>query len=330
MGLVLTTRLTSRFPRTGLLLLGGIFWASAHAAVAAGGEPHPVTVVLGGDVMLDRGPGHAVANGQDPFAEFAALLREADVAVCNLECTVAEDGQAADKPFTFLARPKCLRLIERYFTAVSVANNHALDYGRPAFLRELELLEQTRLSYFGGGRNRREARRPLILERHGRRVALLGYNDMIPRSFAASADKPGIAWLVESDVLADVRRLRTKQQADIVIPYLHWGEELESGPTPAQQAFARRLIDAGADAVVGGHPHVTQTVEVYRGRPIIYSLGNFVFDYDPGDPEVWSGWLVRLTFGKPGSVGLQTAAYEIDPAGLPHPRGAKAWSAARP
>lgn len=299
-----------------LILVSGP-WCVFTCVSAAGREPHPVTVVFGGDVMLDRGPGHAVANGQDPFAAFTPFLREADITVCNLECVLARGGKAEDKPFVFRAHPDCAPWLKRYFTAVSVANNHSLDFGRGAFLRELELLRQEGVAYFGGGRDRREARRPLLLERHGRRVALLGYNDMIPRSFAAGERRPGIAWLVEADVLADVRQIRRTRQADLVIPYLHWGEELESGPTPAQRTLARRLIDAGADAVVGSHPHITQTVDIYRGRPIIYSLGNFVFDYDPGDPPVFTGWLVRLTFGQPGQVDLDTAAFTIDPAGLP-------------
>lgn len=309
--------------RSGCMLLGLL--SGTCLLNASEPEPAAVRVVFGGDVMLDQGPGHAVANGRDPFAEFDSLLRDADITVCNLECTVADHGSPADKPYTFLARPQCLPVLARYFTAVSVANNHALDYGQSAFLQELELLRQSRLAFFGGGRNGTEARRPLILERNGRRVALLGYNDMVPRSFAAGKHRPGVAWLVEADVLADVREIRRSGRADVVIPYLHWGEELESGPTPAQQAFARRLIDAGADAVVGGHPHVTQTVDFYHGHPVIYSLGNFVFDYFAGDPPVWSGWLIRLSFARSGAVDLETAVFEIDPAGLPHPQGAKAW-----
>lgn len=289
------------------------------AACAAADEPPAVTIVFGGDVMLDRGPGHAVGKGVDPFAKLATTLHDADIAVCNLECVIAEGGEPERKAYTFRARPRCVPVLKRHFTAVSVANNHALDYGRGAFLRQLELLGQGGVHHFGGGRNLQEARRPLILERHGRRVALVGYNGVLSRSFEAGADTPGIAWLVEEDVVADLERARKEFRADIVIPYLHWGEEGESGPTPAQRTLARRLIDAGADAVVGAHPHVTQTVDVHRGRPIVYSLGNLVFDYDPGDPPVYSGWLVRFTFGGPGKVDFETVAFELDPAGLPVP-----------
>ena len=90
-------------------------------------------------------------------------------------------------------------------------------------------------------------------------------------------------------------------------------------PSDAQRKFARRLIDAGATAVIGGHPHVTQTVEVHRGRPIVYSLGNFVFDYYPNDPPMWIGWLAELTVRRSGNTDLKIHAFKIDPAGIPHP-----------
>ena len=83
--------------------------------------------------------------------------------------------------------------------------------------------------------------------------------------------------------------------------------------------LAHRLIDAGASAVIGAHPHVTQPIETYRGRPIVYSLGNFVFDYYPNDPAVWTGWLVRLRARRSGEIGLEKFAFEIDEAGIPHP-----------
>jgi poly-gamma-glutamate synthesis protein (capsule biosynthesis protein) len=103
-----------------------------------------------------------------------------------------------------------------------------------------------------------------------------------------------------------------------VLLYLHWGRELRPAAEPEQKALARRLIDAGADAVVGGHPHVTQEVEWHADRPILYSLGNFVFDYYPDDPPVWRGWMARLTFHKTGRPGLDLIPVEIDKAGIPH------------
>jgi poly-gamma-glutamate capsule biosynthesis protein CapA/YwtB (metallophosphatase superfamily) len=288
------------------------------ARAAAPAQPR-VSIVFAGDVMLDGGPGHTIAHGGDPFAEFADILRKADLAVCNLECVLAPGGDQVLKPYTFRGPEKAVPLLKKYFSAVTLANNHTGDFGPEAFLGQLEMLDKAELPYFGGGRNTQEARRPLILERKGVRVALLGYNRFPPRSFTAAEKKPGVAWLVEEQVLADVRAARTKHRADVVIPFLHWGVEETEAPTREQKALARRLIDAGANAIIGAHPHVTQTMDVYKGRPIVYSLGNFVFDYFPSDPLVWIGWVVRLDCAKSGEVDLETFALDIDKAGTPHP-----------
>jgi len=288
----------------------------AAQTLLADGPPGSVRIVFAGDIMLDGGPGHIVTNGGDPFAAVAPILRDADLTVGNLECAITRDGHAVDKPYTFKGTKKALPLLKKYFSAVSLANNHSGDWGRRGFADELTLLQETGLPWFGGGANEQEAHRPLVLTANGRRVALLGYNDFPPRSFAARRNSPGTAWLVEKDVVRDIRRAR--QQADIVILFLHWGEELEEQPLPQQQALARRLIDAGADAIIGAHPHVTQTIDWYKGHPVVYSLGNFLFDYFPTDPPVWKGWIVRLTFGADASPKLEKYSVELDPAGVPH------------
>jgi poly-gamma-glutamate synthesis protein (capsule biosynthesis protein) len=117
-------------------------------------------------------------------------------------------------------------------------------------------------------------------------------------------------------VVRDIKLARTR--ADLVVVFLHWGEDLEPEVSDEQKALARKFIDAGADAVIGGHSHLTQTVEWHKDRPIVYSLGNFVFDYFPYDPPVWKGWMVKLTFGKAERPGLDIIPVELDAAGLPH------------
>jgi len=280
-------------------------------------EQGVVTMVFAGDVMLDGDPGHAIVYGADPFAEFDSIFRRADVAVCNLECVLAEGGEQVLKPYTFRGPKEAVPLLKRHFSAVCLANNHTGDFGKGAFARQLTMFDDAGLPHFGGGRNRHDARRPLILERNGVRVALLGYDGFPPRSFAAGDDRPGVAWLVESDVVADIRAAR-EQRADIVVPFLHWGREGTPEPKQSQRELARRLIDAGASAVIGAHPHVTQTIDVYKGRPIVYSLGNFVFDYYPADPPVWTGWIVKVVFHRSGETDLETFVLQIDKAGMPH------------
>jgi poly-gamma-glutamate capsule biosynthesis protein CapA/YwtB (metallophosphatase superfamily) len=289
--------------------------AGAFATPARAERP-PVRIVFAGDIMLDGGPGHLVTTGRDPFAEVAAALGEADLTIGNLECAIVKQGHAEDKPFTFRGPERALPFLKQHFSAVSLANNHSGDWGKAGFLTELELLRATKLPYFGGGATRSEAHKPLVLTAAGRRVALLGYNDFPPRRFAAGRSSPGTAWLVEKDVVADIRTAR--READLVLLFLHWGEDLQPEATPEQRALARRLIEAGADAVIGGHPHLTQTIDWYEDRPIVYSLGNFVFDYYPYDPPVWTGWIVKLTFGESGRPGLDVTTVELDPAGIPH------------
>lgn len=277
-----------------------------------------VRLVFVGDVMLDDGPGRLVAAGGDPLAPFAALLADADYRIANLECPLATTGTAIPtKIYTFRADPRATRVLKGRFDAVSVANNHSGDYGRAAFLETLAVLDGAGIRHFGGGRNLVEAHAPLWIERKGLRIAVLGYDEFLPRAFEAGADYPGIAWSEDSHVIADIRSARAAG-ADIVIPFMHWGWEYEPGPNARQQQLARAMIDAGADAVVGGHPHVTQGAEVYRGKPIIYSLGNFVFDGFEA-PEAKLGWLLRMEIDKGGVSSWLTFAARMDGQGTPHP-----------
>ena len=185
----------SRCINLGFRVARGTPAGEAQTEVGAAVElpPHrgEVAIVFAGDVMLDGGPGHAIVHGTDPFAEFAPILRGADVAVCNLECVLAPGGQQVLKAYTFRGPPQAVPLLARYFTAVGVANNHTGDFGPDAFGRQLTLLSEAGLECFGGGRNRAEARQPLILERNGLRIALLGYCGFPPRSFAAGEEHAG-------------------------------------------------------------------------------------------------------------------------------------------
>jgi poly-gamma-glutamate capsule biosynthesis protein CapA/YwtB (metallophosphatase superfamily) len=288
----------------------------------------PVRLVFVGDVMLDDGPGKVVAAGRDPLAPFATLLADADYRIANLECPLATTGTAIPtKIYTFRADPRATRVLKGRFDAVSVANNHSGDYGRAAFMETLSVLDGAGIRYFGGGRNLVEAHAPLWIEQKGLRIAVLGYDEFLPRAFEAGADFPGIAWSEDSHVIADIRAARAAG-ADIVIPFMHWGWEYEDGPNARQRQLAYAMIDAGADAVVGGHPHVTQSAEVYRGKPIIYSLGNFVFDgFDA--PEAKLGWLLRMEIDKGGVSSWLTFAARMDEEGTPHPDPATATPCGR-
>ena len=286
--------------------------------LSLGVHAESVRLVFVGDVMLDDGPGKVLASGRDPLAPFAPLLADADYRIANLECPLATGGKAApNKIYTFRADPHATRVLKHRFDAVGLANNHSGDYGRAAFLETIAALDDAGIRHFGGGRNLREAHAPLWIEQKGLRIAVLGYDEFLPRAFEAGADYPGIAWSEDSQVIADIRAARAAG-ADIIIPFMHWGWEYEDGPNHRQRQLAHAMIDAGADAVVGGHPHVTQGAEVYRGKPIIYSLGNFVFDgFDA--PEAKVGWLLRLEIDKNAVSSWLTFSAHMDEEGTPHP-----------
>lgn len=292
-------------------------FAAACAFTPEAAADDTVRLAFVGDVMLDDGPGKAVEAGVDPFAHFAHEFSRADAVIGNLECSVATGGAPVDKIFTFRAHPRVIPLLARYFSAVSLANNHSGDYGTGALVETMSFLEQAKLPFFGAGRDLQAAHRALFLERRGVRIALLGYDEFLPRRFEAGAARPGVAWSEDEDVVRDIRAAR-HAGADIVIPFMHWGWEYEPGPSARQRALARRMLDAGADAVVGSHPHVTQGAEYYRGKPIVYSLGNFVFDgFDAPDARL--GWLLELELTKTKVVRFRTESARIDADGLPTP-----------
>ncbi|MDZ4849659.1 MAG: CapA family protein [Pirellulaceae bacterium] len=289
-----------------------------HHVVTADEFDQKVRLLFVGDIMLDNGPGHLVSNGHDPFLPCADLLLSADLTIGNLECVVGKGGEQLDKPYTFRAASDSPRYLKKYFDALSLANNHSWDYGADGFSEALRVLKAERIAYFGGGNNLREARAPLVLECKGRKLGLLGYNEFRASNYAATDASAGNAPLDERSMISDIVSARKKFGCEIVIPFLHWGEELLAMPRKDQRELAEKLIDAGATAVIGAHPHVTQTIDIYRGAPIFYSLGNFVFDYFPGDPPEWIGWAVALEISGDGHVDFETTVVKLDPVGVPH------------
>jgi poly-gamma-glutamate capsule biosynthesis protein CapA/YwtB (metallophosphatase superfamily) len=301
-----------RLPRLllGLWLLGMCCRVNAEPGV---------TLAFAGDLMLDDGPGRAIAAGRDPLQAFDSLLRGVDYAIGNLECPVGTIGTPVPGKFeVFQATPTALAVLKGRFQGLSVANNHAGDYGRVAFLHTMALAEQAGFALVGGGPDLRRAHAPLWIERNGLRIAVLAYNEFKPRSFEAGPDWPGVAWSEDAAVVADIQAARAAG-ADLVIPFMHWGWEYEPQPSARQRTLARVMIDAGADVVVGGHPHVTQGAEYYRGKLIVYSLGNFVFDSFKTD-ATRTGWLLRLALNRHGLTRWDTHIAFMDEDGLPQRR----------
>lgn len=302
-------------------LLVALIALTLSALAPAAPANDSVSIVFVGDIMLADTPGQVIRHGGDPFRQVDGLLSSADIRIGNLECTVATGGRPeAGKVFTLRAHPRVLRVLGRHFDGLSLANNHSGDFGPAAFAEMIGHLERADIGFFGGGRTLADAHRPLIVERHGIRIAFLGYNEFMPRRFEADEDKAGVAWSEDAQVRFDIANARQREGADVVIPVMHWGWENEAVANDRQRALARLMIDAGADAIVGGHPHVVQDIEIYRGKPVFYSLGNFVFDGFTR-PENNTGWILRLDVDRHGPLTWRIDVVRIDAKGIPHPTG---------
>jgi poly-gamma-glutamate synthesis protein (capsule biosynthesis protein) len=265
-------------------------------------EPGIITIAAVGDLMLGRTIGdRLLAEGPAvPFEHVSGTLAAATVAVANLEGPIAATGTPASKGYTFLAPPEAIAsLVFAGVDAVSLANNHSLDYGPEALAETIRLLDAAGIAHAGAGSNAAEARRPAVIEVNGLRVAFLAYvetpaeGDYSRSSWEATATTPGVAWLDPSYFGDDISAAR--QQAGFVVVLLHFGREFSPDPTAEQRAQARAAIDAGADLVLGAHPHLLQPVEEYSGGLIAYSLGNFVFDGFDGASNESAILLARLT-----------------------------------
>jgi poly-gamma-glutamate synthesis protein (capsule biosynthesis protein) len=179
--------------------------------------------------------------------------------------------------FVFKTLPRFSQaLVDGGIDIVSMANNHSLNGGRSGLLDTMNALDQVNVKFIGAGRNVSEYRQPKIIEAKGRKVGYLAYTDI--GGAEATKTQPGVAILKDNvdRCLKEISVLKTK--VDIVVVVLHWGIEGTTSPSTRQKTLARKFIDAGADLIIGAHPHRLQPVEQYRGKTIAYSLGNFVFD----------------------------------------------------
>jgi poly-gamma-glutamate synthesis protein (capsule biosynthesis protein) len=264
-------------------------------------EDDTILLAAGGDVMLARTvEEYANRYGADyPFAPVAPALRQADIAVANLECAVAAGGEPAQKTYVFRAHHDLAgALAASGLTAMSLANNHILDFGLDGFAETLQNLESQEIATLGAGANLAEAERPLVYDIRGVKVALLAWVSYAPPDFAAGDDRPGVAFL--SDLNRMARKIQeAKERADAVVVILHGGKEYSFTSNAQQQTAARQAIDAGADLVVGHHPHVLQETEIYRGKLIVYSLGDLLFDIDNVD-AARDGAVLWAWIGKDG------------------------------
>ncbi|MEO0082030.1 MAG: CapA family protein [candidate division WOR-3 bacterium] len=243
-------------------------------------EPQPVVISWVGDIHLGQSVGEmGLLKGMDyVLADVSDSLLSDSLTVGNLECSASTIGRAEKgKEYTFQAPPGLLPgLRENGIELVSLANNHALDFGKPAMLEMLDHLRSAGLLYAGAGPDIRTASAPVYVTIAGQTVAILCFSRVVPAGWQAGRTSPGIAGCLAPRLLLE-RIAEARDSADIVAVYVHWGKEKMSAPEDYVRLLAYRCVEAGADLVVGSHPHVLRGFEFYQGRLIAYSLGNFVF-----------------------------------------------------
>ena len=272
----------------------------------------PVTLVFTGDILLAGRVGEAIQKegASTPFEGVQKVLAGADLAIGNLECALGTTGEAADKEYTFRARPESAEALRAAgIDAVTLANNHSVDYGPGALVETLAALRKHKVAVIGAGKDSAEARRFLLTTAGSppMKIAVLAFSNMLPTDFYAQRNRAGTnpAWpsRIEADVAAADR------QADLVVVLFHWGDELSPTPSKSQRYLAGVAAEAGADLVVGHHPHVLQGME-RRGHTLIaYSLGNFVF---PSRGAAKETAMLRYTIRPDGTALAEMIPCRID------------------
>ena len=223
------------------------------------------------------------------------LISSADLALANMEESAPNRFTFHRHGTVFTGDPALLAGIARAgIDVASVASTHIGDGGRIGILQTIASLKKNHIVPFGAGQNLAEARKPAIFQEGGVKVAILGYDGISSRYYGATATTIGDAPLSAANIKADVAAARAAG-AQVVIVFPHWGIEYTFGPSALQQRLGRLAIDAGADMVIGNHPHWVQSVEIYKGKPIWYSLGNFTFDQSWSEPTL-EGVTLELTF----------------------------------
>ncbi len=296
----------------------------------------PISILFVGDIMLSREIGAQIKREGDPrypFLKIKDFLDTFDLRFANLESPISDQGWNQGSMYSFRADPKVVEgLTFAGLNVLSIANNHIWDWGSPALVQTARILKENGIVPIGAGEDEAAANKLIIIERGATKIGFLAYTTLYPKTLEATATRPGVSHFnVEKikKVIGDA-----KSKADVLVVSLHWGEEYRTEASDEQKRIARALVDAGADLIVGHHPHVAEEVERYSppsspsGRTstgaqaladkpdgqrdgwIAYSLGNFVFDQNFSS-ETRRGLILLVTLegGKVRRIETKTVSF---------------------
>jgi len=262
-----------------------------------------VSLFAVGDISYSRGVERIVKKQNDinyPFLKIRDYLKSADLVFGNLETSITQGPEISDFEMIFRSNPGTEQALKQAgFSILSLANNHTPNFEEKGLKDTFNFLKNAGIKYVGAGQNEQEAYQPVYIEYKGIKFAFLAYNDsdVVPVYYEASTNRAGTAFMRIDKMIEAIKD--AKQKADFAIISMHAGIEYARKPNNSQINFAHAAIDAGADLVIGHHPHVVQTLEKYKGKYIFYSLGNFVFD-QPQSEETKEGLAIKIYFAKNG------------------------------
>ncbi len=245
-------------------------------------ENNVIIIGFGGDTMLGRLVNEKISktNYKYPWGNVLPLLQKNDLNVINLETTLTKSQKKISKVFNFKADPDKVEVLKiGNIDLVCLANNHILDFSDDGLFETIKILDENNIAHVGAGKNIEAARRPVIIEKDGIKIGILGYVDNEP-DWLAGQEKPGTNYVKVGDIEKikhDVERFKNK--VDIVIVSIHWGPNKIIRPTQSFIDFAHKIIDCGVDIIHGHSAHIFQGIEIYKGKIILYSAGDFVDDY---------------------------------------------------
>lgn len=264
-----------------------------------------VTLAFAGDVHFSELVSQNYDNaGISAVVDDSMLshMQNADFLMLNHEFVFSHRGEAMeDKKYTLRNDPKYVKILQELGTdGVTLANNHVLDFGQTAFLDTLHTLEEAEIAYAGGGYNLEDASAPIVQTINGQTFAIFAATRVAPTyDWYASSKRPGVFQTYDASLLNKAVQ-EAEALYDHTIVYVHWGIERNEIPEEYQRTLAKGYIDAGADLIIGAHPHVLQGFEYYNGVPIIYSLGNYLFGNRTGETL-----LLNTIFDESGKLDIQ-------------------------
>jgi poly-gamma-glutamate synthesis protein (capsule biosynthesis protein) len=262
-----------------------------------------LSITFTGDVLLDRGVRQFVEHRSvdklfSPFVD--SVFQSSDLVVANLECPATKIRQPAFKQYIFRAEPEWLQTLKAHgITHLNLANNHSVDQGRIGLADTKRNIQEAGMIPVGAGDNMQEAAQPVLLASTPRNVYLLTSLQMPLENFSYLPDKTSVSHEDLDSLKTRVRQLKETDPCCYIIVSLHWGGEHTLRPVPLQRQQAHQLIDAGVDALICHHTHTLQTIEQYQGKPIYYSIGNFIFDQKK--PINSKACMVKVTIKKESS-----------------------------